>query len=147
MTNSCLCARTFGLDIGIVGAMLAWRCCKCKANSSENIGKATNMTSILSLWFIVCGRWQLWFMLSLSVPEGFGRANCPLTQKATGKWQMVSSGVHVCLLVYQNRKRVIWGTQALGQKKGHLGNTGVGISQLSICDLSWLILYNDTFMF
>ena len=30
---------------------------------------------------------------------------------------MVSSGVHVCLLVYQK------------QKEGHLGNTGVGIGQ------------------
>ena len=52
-------------------------------------------------------------MLSLPVPVGFGRANCPVTQHATRQWQTVSSGLHVCLLVHQKSKRVIWGTQAL----------------------------------
>ena len=43
-------------------------------------------------------------MPSLAVPVGFGRANCAVTQQATGPWQTVSSGVHVCLLVHQNRE-------------------------------------------
>ena len=37
------------------------------------------------------------FMPSLSVPVGFGRANYSVTQHATGQWQTVSSGVHVCV--------------------------------------------------
>ena len=47
VTNPCLVARTFGLEIGIVRTVSVWRCCECEANSSEKFDKTTNMTPIL----------------------------------------------------------------------------------------------------
>ena len=47
VTNPRLVARTFGLDIGIVGTASMWRCCECEANSSEKIDKTATMTAIL----------------------------------------------------------------------------------------------------
>ena len=43
VNNTRLCARKFGIDIGIA----AWRCCEREAISNEKISKTTNMTSIL----------------------------------------------------------------------------------------------------
>ena len=39
VTNLRLCAPTFGLEIQIVGAISAWRFCKCEANSSKKLAK------------------------------------------------------------------------------------------------------------
>ena len=47
VTNRRLCARTFGLDIGIVGALSAWRCCECEVNSSDRKQKYCKHTSML----------------------------------------------------------------------------------------------------
>ena len=47
VTNPRLCARTFGLDIGIVGALSAWRCCECEVNSSDKKQQNCKHTSLL----------------------------------------------------------------------------------------------------
>ena len=66
-------------------------------------------------------------MPSLPVPVGFGRANYAVTQHATGQWQTVSSGVHVCV-------------SSSKQKESHLGNPGIGIGQFIA-----FVIYLDPF--
>ena len=83
---------------------------------------------------LVYGRLQKQFMPSLPVPERFGRANC-VTHHATGEWRMVSFGVHVCLLVYQNRHGVNWEPRRSTW------------SVYCIRDLYRLILYNNELMY
>ena len=63
----------------------------------------------------------------LPVPVGFGRANYAVTQHATGQWQTVSTGVHVCV-------------SSSKQKESHLGNPGVGIGQFIA-----FVIYRDSF--
>ena len=106
VTNRRLCARTFGLDIGIIGALSAWRCCECELNEK------------LQTHLHVSLRWPIrdhfrWSCLRISrVCLGGSSDSCRLCQflwdsaeqtahatRATGKWQMVSSGVDMCLLV------------------------------------------------
>ena len=98
----------------------------------KQLSKTTNMPSILvpgeqlelisgcpvSI-FLVYGRWQWWFVLSLPVPLGFDRANCAVRQHVTGEWQTVPSGV--CLVVNNvlmlEGVRIIVGTAKLFPKQ------------------------------
>ena len=66
-------------------------------------------------------------MPSMPVHVGFGRANYAVTQHATGQWQTVSSGVHVCV-------------SSSKQKESHFGNPDVGIGQFIA-----FVIYVDSF--
>ena len=123
VTNLRLVARTFELDRGIVGTVSVWRCCECQANSSENFDKTANMTAILKendQSEFISGGPDLLCML------GGSSDLCRLCQflwdsaeqTTLSRKKLPDSGrrfplVYMCVLVHQNRKRVIWGTQAL----------------------------------
>ena len=66
-------------------------------------------------------------MPSSPVAVGFGRANYAVMRHATGQWQTVSSGVHVCV-------------SSSKQKESHFGNPGVGIGQFIA-----FVIYLDSF--
>ena len=125
VTNPHLVARTFGLDIWIVGTVSVWRCCECEANSSEKFHKTANITSILKeadqselisggpvseFLCMVGGNSDLCrlcqFLWDSAEPTTLSRNMRPDSSR---RFPLVYMGV----LVHQNRKRVVSGTQAL----------------------------------
>ena len=146
VTSPCLVARTFGLGIGIVGTVSVWWCCECEANASENLTKQQR-------WLLE-GSWPIaihfqWPCLSDFLCMVRGSSDlCRLCQflwdsaeqTTLSRNMWLDSGrrfplVYICVLVYQNRKRVISGTRRWNW------------SAYCICALSRLILWNNTQMF
>ena len=132
VTNPQLCARTFGLDIGIVEAMSAQRCCECEANSSKKIGKTTNMTSTLKpadqSEFIPGGPvsliyrvWKVAVVIHVVFTSYRGIRQSKLPCHATCD-RRVADGFLWCTRVFVSLSK---------QKESHLGNPGVGIGQFN----------------
>ena len=149
VTNPRLVGRTFDLDRGIVGIVSVWRCCECQANSSENFWQNSKHDCHLE------GKWPIgihfrWpclsdFLCMLGGSSDLCRL-CQLLwdwaeQTTLSRDMRPDSGrqfplVYMCVLVHQNRKRESF-------REPRCWNWSV----YCICDISRLILWNNTQMF
>ena len=140
VTNQRLCALTFGLDIGIVGALSAWRCCECEVNSSDKKQQNCKHTSMLvgadQSEFISGGLVSVYLVYGkvVVVIHAVFASSCGIQQSKlptqhvrpeSGRWFLLVWCRHVC--VSQNIKRC-----------GSFEEPVHWISQC-ICDLSRLI--------
>ena len=136
VANPRLCARTFGVGIGIPGAISAWRCCECEVNSADKNNKTANTPpywhladqsefnsgGIVSAFPYV---WQVAVVIHTVFASSWGIRQSKLptqhVQPESGRW------FPLCVLFKHKEMWVIWGTQALNR------------SVYCICDLSWLM--------